>query len=237
MTTETVISFQGRTLQSRITHAACFEHCKPWQLFAGLASFAFRQATRSMVRMTNTLAFQFPDRPFEGSWPESANGAAVALRRGGEVIWRGAREGKRKLKSPMTITHEQREAFARLLREGKQRRQKVFEHQLEEKVNEEFLPKLVQRQGITGLVGKIGKLSSELTESAHALQSVDVVGRADNFWSRLIKPEDVNEVLERMKRPYQEQHEESMREYDLAALRIMSADTVEEARQIVESLI
>lgn len=150
----------------------------------------------------------------------------------------GAREGKRTLKSPMTtITHEQREAFARLLREGKQRRQKVFEHQLEEKVNEEFLPKLVQRQGITGLVGKIGKLSSELTESAHALQSVDVVGRADNFWSRLIKPEDVNEVLERMKRPYQEQHEESMREYDLAALRIMSADTVEEARQIVESLI
>lgn len=135
-----------------------------------------------------------------------------------------------------TITHEQREAFARLLREAKQRRDKLFEHRLEEKVQEEFLPKLVQRQGIAGLVSKIGKLSSDLTESARALQSVDVVGRPDNIWSRLVKPEDVNEVLERMKRPHQEEHEQSMREYDLAALRIMSADTVEEAREIVESL-
>lgn len=135
-----------------------------------------------------------------------------------------------------TITHEQREAFARLLREAKQRRQQLFDHQLDGKVREEFLPKLVQRQGIAGLVGKIGKLSGELTESARALQAVDVVGRPDGFWSRLVKPEDMNEILERMKRPYQEEHEQSMREYDLAALRIMSADTVEEAREIVESL-
>lgn len=135
-----------------------------------------------------------------------------------------------------TITHEQREAFARLLREAKERRQKLFEHQLEGKVREDFLPKLVQRQGIAGLVGKIGKLSSELTESARALQTVDVVGRPDGFWSRFVKPDDVNEVLERMKRPYQEEHEQSMREYDLASLRILSVETVEEAREIVESL-
>lgn len=135
-----------------------------------------------------------------------------------------------------TITQEQRDAFARLLREEKQRREKLFERQLAEKVDEEFLPRLVQRQGIAGLVGKISKLSSDLAESARALQSVDVIGRPEGFWSRLVKPEDVNEVLERMKRPYQEEQEQSIREYDLAALRIMSADTVEEAREIVESL-
>jgi len=135
-----------------------------------------------------------------------------------------------------TINQEQREAFVRLLRDAKERRQKLFEHRLHEKVNEEFLPRVVQRQGIAGVVEKIGKLSSELTKSARALQSVDVVGRPDGFWSRLLKPEDMNEVLERMKRPYQEEHEQSMREYDLAAVRIMSADTVEEARGIVESL-
>ena len=135
-----------------------------------------------------------------------------------------------------TISHEQREAFVRLLREAKQRRQNLFDRQLDEKVNEEFLPKIVQRQGIAGLVGKIGKLSSDLTESARALQSVHVVGRPDNFWSRIVKPEDMNEVLERMKRPYQEEHQQSMREYDLAALQIMSSDTVEEASDIVKSL-
>lgn len=134
------------------------------------------------------------------------------------------------------ITQEQRDAFVRLLREEKERRRTLFERQLEEKVQAEFLPRLVQRQGIAGLVGKIGKLSSDLAESARALQSADVVGRPDNFWSRLVKPDDVNEVLERMKRPHQDQHEQSMREYDLAALQILSTDTVEEAREIVESL-
>ena len=72
--------------------------------------------------------------------------------------------------------------------------------------------------------------------SRHLNGFTEVVGRADNLWSRLVKPEDVNEVLERMKRPYEEEHEQSMKEYDLAALRIMSANTVEEARDIVESL-
>ena len=165
-------------------------------------------------------------------------GRSAGLRRRRGHSGQEAREGDANAHdTPMnTITQEQREAFARLLGEAKQRRQKLFDHQLEEKVDEEFLPRLVQRQGIAGLVGKIGKLSSELTESARALQSVDVVGRPENFWSRIVKPEDVNEVLERMKKPYQAQHEQSMREYDLAALRIMSADTVEDAREIVESL-
>jgi len=57
-----------------------------------------------------------------------------------------------------TITHEQREAFARLLREAKERRNKLFEHQLEEKVQEEFLPKLVQRQ-----TSELGHCDRELT--------------------------------------------------------------------------
>ena len=135
------------------------------------------------------------------------------------------------------ISHEQREAFARLLQEAKQRHQKLFDEELEEKVNDEFLPKLVQRQGIAGLVQKIGQISGELTESARALQSVDVIGKPDGFWTRLVKPEDMNAVLARMKRPYQEAHQQSMRDHDLAVLRIMSADTLEEAREIVESLI
>ena len=135
------------------------------------------------------------------------------------------------------ISHEQREAFARLLHQAKQRHDSLFNRELEEKAQNEFLPKLVQRQGIAGLVTKIGQLSGELTESARALQSVDVVGRPDTLWSRFMKPDDMKDVLERMKRPYQEEHQRAMRDYDLAVLRVMSADSIEEAREIVEPLI
>ena len=190
-----------------------------------------------MLRVTHVPRFNSRIRPFERLPGQSLrNGVGVALieQRGHPVRQRG--KGRTTTTSMTTITQEQRDAFVRLLREEQQRRQRLFERQLDERVHEEFLPKLVQRQGITGLVGKIGKLSSDLAESARALQSVDVIGRPEGFWSRLVRPEDVNEVLERMKRPHQEEHEQSMREYDLAALRIMSTDTVEEAREIVESL-
>lgn len=192
-----------------------------------------------MVAMTRMLAFQFADC-FAPTLlaPGTRGGASAALMRG--VVGRLAGAEGRTTHSPITmtpITHEQREAFARLLQQAKQRHDSLFNQELEEKVNDEFLPKLVQRQGITGLVQKIGQISGELTESARALQSVDVVGKPDNFWSRFVRPDDMKDVLERMKRPYHEEHQRAMREYDLAVLRVMSADSTEEAREIVESLI
>jgi hypothetical protein len=189
--------------------------------------------------MTRMLAFQFADcfalTPLAQG---TRGGASAALVRRFAGRLAGA-EG-RTTHSPITmtqITHEQREAFARLLQQAKQRHDSLFDQELEEKVNDEFLPKLVQRQGIAGLVQKIGQISGELTESARALQSVDVVGKPDTFWSRLVRPDDMKDVLERMKRPYHDEHQRAMREYDLAALRVMSADSTEEAREIVESLI
>jgi adenylate kinase family enzyme len=189
--------------------------------------------------MTRTLAFQFADCLVYTLLAQGkGRSAAAALTRG--CMGRLASVGGRTTHSPIImtpITHEQREAFARLLQQAKQRHDSLFNQELEEKVKDEFLPKLVQRQGITGLVQKIGQISGELTESARALQSVDVVGRPDTFWGRLVRPDDMKDVLERMKRPYHEEHQRAMREYDLAVLRVMSAESTEEAREIVESLI
>lgn len=124
-----------------------------------------------------------------------------------------------------------------MLQETKRNQERRFERDLEQKAKEEFLPKLIERQGLAQLVEKIGKLSNELTDSARALQTVGVIGRPASFLSRFFNPDDMTETLERMKRPYQEEQERSAREYDQAILRVLSAQSLEEAREIVESLV
>lgn len=124
-----------------------------------------------------------------------------------------------------------------MLQEAKRNQQRLFERDLEQKAKEELLPKLVERQGLAQLVEKIGRLSDELTDSARALQTVGVIGKPVSFFSRFFKPDDATETLERMKRPYREENERSMREYDLAILRVLSAQSLEEGREIVESLV
>src|SRR5262245_53381607 len=121
------------------------------------------KATGTIVGMTRPPA---PCRgcPPDDSWRRSP-GMGPPRRGSGDEVSSVTRRGKgtpHHNPSMNPITQEQREAFARLLVEAKQRRRKLFDHQLEDKVREEFLPRLVQRQGIAGLVGKIGKLSSEL---------------------------------------------------------------------------
>ena len=137
-----------------------------------------------------------------------------------------------------SISQQQRDSFVRLLNEAKQRRQQDFEERMQEKVRFEFLPKLVQQQGITSNVERITKLATDLAESARALQTAESVEKKDEgFFSRLVRPHDMRELLARMIRPYQENEQKVMRDYDVAALKVMSADTVEDARKIVESLI
>lgn len=138
-----------------------------------------------------------------------------------------------------TFTHEQREAFVRLLQNARERRQHDFEDRMSEKIRFEILPKLVHQQGFAGNIQKMGKLAEELVESARALQTSDSPERKEDggFWSRLLKPQDMREILARMIRPYQENEQEKIKEYDRAALKVMSADSVEDARKIVESLL
>src|SRR3972149_8014996 len=132
-----------------------------------------------------------------------------------------------------TLNQEQREGFVRLLQGARQQQDKLFQEELESETKDEFLPKVLQRRGIADVVDKIGRVGVELTDSARALRTVDIFGRPNGLWSRLTKTEDANEALDRMKRPYVEEHEQSMKEYDRAMLRVLSAQTVDEAREVV----
>jgi hypothetical protein len=165
----------------------------------------------------------------------SPNGLLRGVRTSAQRM--GRRKNKPTTLTMEQLTREQREGFVRLLNEAKQRREQTFERELEEKARREFLPKLMERQGIGDLLERISKGTLQLTDSVRSLQGMELLGKSGGFFRRFTKPEDVQEVLERMKRPHLIEHEQSMKLYDHAVLQVLSAQNLDEAQQVVASLI
>jgi hypothetical protein len=136
------------------------------------------------------------------------------------------------------ITREQREGFMRLLQEAKSKKQNDLQRELEKKVKEDLLPKIMQRQGIVKLVEQVKNIGSQLSESAAKLQGMDVFGQPATLWGKILGTnEGIEDVIDKMKRPYNEQADASLREYDHAILQVLSASNLEDAQRIVNSLI
>lgn len=138
----------------------------------------------------------------------------------------------------MEITREQREGFMRLLQEVKSKKQTELQRELEQKVKEELLPKIMQRQGIVKLVEHVKQIGHQLSESAQKLQGMDVFGQPATLWGKILGTnEGIEELVEKMKRPYTERAESSLRDYDHAILQVLSATNLEDAQRIVNELI
>jgi ATP-dependent Lon protease len=138
----------------------------------------------------------------------------------------------------MDITREQREGFMRLLQEAKSKRQSEFQRDIEKKVKEEVLPRIMQRQGIVKLVEQVKHIGSQLSESAQRLQGMDVFGQPATLWGKILGTEEgVEDLVEKMKRPYTEQAESSLKDYDRAILQVLSASHLEDVQQIVTDLL
>jgi hypothetical protein len=138
----------------------------------------------------------------------------------------------------MDITREQREGFMRLLQEAKNRKNTEYQRELEKKVKEELLPKIMQRQGIVKLVEQVKQIGSQLSESAMKLQGMDVFGQPPTLWGKILGTnEGIDEVVEKMKRPYAEQADAALRDYDHAILQVLSASNLEDAQRVVNNLI
>lgn len=136
------------------------------------------------------------------------------------------------------ITREQREGFMRLLQEAKSKKQSDLQRELEKKVKEDLLPKIMQRQGIVKLVEQVKNIGSQLSESAAKLQGMDVFGQPATLWGKILGTnEGIEDVIDKMKRPYNEQADASLKEYDHAILQVLSASNLEDAQRIVNSLI
>ena len=76
----------------------------------------------------------------------------------------------------------------RFLQEAKSRRQAELQRELENKVKEEVLPRIMQRQGIVKLVEQVKNIGSQLSESALKLQGMDVFGQPPTLWERFSAP-------------------------------------------------
>lgn len=138
----------------------------------------------------------------------------------------------------MEITREQREGFMRLLQEAKSKRQTELHNELEKKVKEEVLPRIMQRQGIVKLVEQVKSIGSQLSESAQKLQGMDVFGQPATLWGKVLGTnEGIEDLVEKMKRPYTEQAESALKDYDRAFLQLLSATHLEDAQQIVADLL
>lgn len=136
------------------------------------------------------------------------------------------------------FTREQREGFMRFLQDAKTRKQTELQRDLDRKVKEEVLPKIMQRQGLVKLVEQVGTIGSRLSQAAVELQQMDVFGRPPTLWGKILGTEEgIEDVVEKMKRPYNEQAEAELRNFDRAILRVLSAASLEEAQQIVNDLV
>src|ERR1700690_4650303 len=86
------------------------------------------------------------------------------------------------------ITREQREGFMRFLQEAKSKRKAELQRELENKVKEEVLPRIMQRQGIVKLVDQVRNIGTQLSESAQKLQGMDVFGQPPTLWGKILGP-------------------------------------------------
>lgn len=136
------------------------------------------------------------------------------------------------------ITREQREGFMRLLQDAKNKKQAEYQRELEKKVKEELLPRIMQRQGIVRLVDQVRQIGTQLSESAQKLQGMDVLGQPATLWGKILGTnEGIDELVEKMKRPYVEQADASLKDYDRAILQVLSASNLDDAQRIVTDLI
>ena len=148
------------------------------------------------------------------------------------------RRKQKQLINTMEITREQREGFMRLLQEAKSKRHSELQRELDKKVKEEVLPRIMQRQGIVKLVEQVKHIGSQLSESAVKLQGMDVFGQPATLWGKILGTEEgVDEFVEKMKRPYSEQAESVLKDYDRAFLQLLSATDLESAQHIVGDIL
>src|SRR6266571_1145663 len=92
---------------------------------------------------------------------------------------------------------KQREIFARLLAEAKNREELGLEStdNLDKRIEEEFLPKLAQDKGASPLIAKVRSLHKELDDSEKALDDLGFSCDEDSIRLRWEAPQDLRKTL------------------------------------------
>ena len=102
---------------------------------------------------------------------------------------------------------------------------------------EEFLPKLAQEKGASPLIAKVRSLHKELDDAETALDDLGFSCDEDSIRLKWEAPKDLQKTLKEAQRSAHQERERSLRKYDLAILRVWSAENTDEARRVVEALL
>jgi hypothetical protein len=124
--------------------------------------------------------------------------------------------------------------------EQARKRQEAYldsENDVTNRVEDEFLPKQARDKGAVDLVGKVRKLRKQLDDAENELGDLGFSCDEDRITLKWDAPKSLKAALEAAKRSALKERDRSLREYDLAILRVWSAQSVDEAKQVVEALL
>ncbi|MDA2937066.1 hypothetical protein MYX75_02230 [Acidobacteria bacterium AH-259-A15] len=140
---------------------------------------------------------------------------------------------------PQNFNLKQREMFARLLAQTKERVQAELEsdYSVNQRVEAEVLPKLAEEHGASEMIAKVRKLSKELGEAETALRKLGFSCEEKGIELHYDAPKALSEALEAAKRLARQEHNKVLKKYDLAILSVWASDDAQEARKTVEGLL
>ena len=134
---------------------------------------------------------------------------------------------------------KQREMFARMLAQAKEHAQKEFELEgdLDQQVEDGLLTKLAAERGATEQVAAVRRLRQQVEEVEEKLEHLGFDCSDETVSLRWNAPQSLRQSLEAAKRSARKERERSLRKYDLGILGVWSAETADDAREIVEELL
>lgn len=137
------------------------------------------------------------------------------------------------------FNQKQRDAFARMLAQAKERAQAELESDsdLDHRVEGEVLPKLAEERGATELIAKLRKLHKETEDAEGTLERLGFDCSDERISLRGDAPKSLGHALEAAKRSARKENQLSLKKFDLAILGVWAAETADDARKIVEGLL
>ncbi|MBI4444317.1 MAG: hypothetical protein HY645_00290 [Acidobacteria bacterium] len=140
---------------------------------------------------------------------------------------------------PQIFNLKQREMFARLLAQAKERIQAELEsdYSVDYRVETEALPKLAEEHGASEMIANVRELHKELEEAETALRKLGFSYDEKRIELHHEAPKALREALEAAKHSARQARYKVLKKYDLAILSVWASEDVQEARKIVEELL
>jgi hypothetical protein len=137
-----------------------------------------------------------------------------------------------------SFSQKQREMFARLLQEAREREEAKSESESDDdRVEAEAVSRLVEEKGASELVANIRQTRQNLEKAEDTLGDLGFRCDEDRIALRYDAPKALEKSLEDAKRAARKERGAALRKYDLAILGVWAAENIDEAKKIVEKLL